>query len=334
MFRVKTTTEVDLGLRLAYWSDIVSDAYVQLECEAAAGKTTIEGSVAITQLATLCLTQVTATAQRVHRTPAKISQSTEDYFLVSIQTSGHGVVVQEGREAHLAPGDFALYDSTRPYVLAFDGDFQQYVLMLPGRLLRTGFPSAEQLTANTVRGQHGAGHLMLSMIHTLAVDVGTLAPESACPIAESVIQILIAGLSTLPAAKQTPLSQLCLYHLERIKACVRKRLRDPQLTVASIAAELKMSSSTLHRTWGAQTCSLGDWIWAQRLDAAHRDLCDPGMLGRNVSEIAFSWGFNDAAHFSRAFRLRFGCTPREVRPRAAGGNALLTRNKFQNRSRV
>jgi hypothetical protein len=37
----------------------------------------------------------------------------------------------------LAPGDFALYDSTRPYQLTFDGAFQQFVLKLPGPTLRT-----------------------------------------------------------------------------------------------------------------------------------------------------------------------------------------------------
>jgi len=49
------------------------------------------------------------------------------------------------------------------------------------------------------------------------------------------------------------------------------------------------------------------------LDAARRDLCDPGLAASSVSRIAFSWGFNDAAHFSRAFRARFGCSPRELR---------------------
>jgi len=32
-----------------------------------------------------------------------------------------------------------------------------------------------------------------------------------------------------------------------------------------------------------------------------------------VGEIAYGRGFNDAAHFSRAFRERFGCSPREWR---------------------
>ena len=310
---VLSTADVQPRQRLAYWSDVVCNTYVQIECEAPAEATTIEGSVAHAQVATLGLSLVTAAAQCVHRTPQKISQSSEDFFLVSIQTAGRGIVEQDGREAHLAPGDFALYDSTRPFTLRFDQSFQQYALMLRGSLLRSELPSTERLTASAVSGQRGAGHLLINMVRTLAESIDTLAPESAAAVADSVRQILIAGLSTLPAAKQAPLSTLRAYHLERIKACARARLHDPTLTVASIAAELKMSSSTLHRAWGLEGCSIADWIWAQRLDGAYRDLCDPSLLGRSVSEIAFSWGFNDAAHFSRSFRLRFGYAPRDVR---------------------
>lgn len=39
--------------------------------------------------------------------------------------------------------------------------------------------------------------------------------------------------------------------------------------------------------------------------------------GRPVGEIAYGRGFSDAAHFSRAFRERFGCSPREWRQRIA-----------------
>jgi AraC-like DNA-binding protein len=170
-----------------------------------------------------------------------------------------------------------------------------------------------RLTASTVSGQRGAGHLMINMIRTLAADIETLAPESAAAVAESVTQILIAGLSALPLARQQPLSQLRAYHREQIKACVRAHLREPGFGVADVAARLRMSPSTLHRVWAGEACALGEWIWAQRLDAARRDLCDPGMGARSVSEIAFGWGFNDAAHFSRAFRSRFACSPRQMR---------------------
>ena len=157
------------------------------------------------------LSCVTATPQIVRRPPAKIARASEDYFLISIQTQGEGVIVQDGRSAHLVPGDFALYDSTRPYELRFDAPFQQYVLRLPGPTLRTELCQTQRLTAGTVSGQRGAGHLMINMIRTLAADIGTLAPESAAAVAESVTQILIAGLSALPAARQAPVSQLTAY---------------------------------------------------------------------------------------------------------------------------
>jgi AraC-like DNA-binding protein len=69
--------------------------------------------------------------------------------------------------------------------------------------------------------------------------------------------------------------------------------------------------------WGGEGCSLSDWIWSLRLDAAKRELCDPAQAARSISEIAFACGFNDAAHFSRAFRARFGCPPRDLRPRTS-----------------
>ena len=274
--------------------------------------------IAAARRAPLDLSRVTATAQRVHRTPARIARATEDYFLVSIQSQGEGYVIQDGRAARLGPGDFALYDSTCPYELRFDGPFQQYVLMMPGPTLRTALRDTQRLTATTVSGERGAGHLMIGMIRTLAADIETLAPESAAAVADSVTNILIAGLSALPGAQPASVSQLAALHREQIKGCVRARLRDPGLTVAAIAKLLRLSPSTLHRAWSGEPSSLADWIWSQRLDAARRDLCSPGLARRSVSQIAFHWGFNDAAHFSRAFRARFGCAPRELRARALG----------------
>jgi AraC-like DNA-binding protein len=315
MSQLLTTQAVEPSRQLAYWTEMVCDTYVQLDCDAAADARTIEGEIAVDQLATLQLSRVTATAQHVRRTPARIAWASEDYFLVSIQSRGNGAVVQDGRGALLTPGDFALYDSTRPYELRFDGPFQQYVLKLPGPTLRTALRDTHRLTATSVSGARGAGHLMIGMIRTLTADIDTLAPESAAAVADSVTQILIAGLSALPAARRPALSHLTALHREQIKACVRTRLREPGLSVAGIAAQLRLSPSTLHRAWLGEPCSLADWIWAQRLDAARRDLCDPTLDARSVSEIGFSWGFNDAAHFSRAFRARFGCAPSELRAR-------------------
>jgi AraC-like DNA-binding protein len=318
MAQILTTASVAAHERHAYWADAICDAYVQLEFDALAPDSQTEGEIRIDSLSTLQLSRVTATAQHVRRTPAKIARSSEDFFLVSIQTLGQGVVVQDGRAASLAPGDFALYDSTRPYELVFEGDFQQYVLMLPGATLRSELRDTQRLTASTVSGTRGAGHLMINMIRTLAQDIQALEPESAAAVAASVTNILIAGLRALPGAPHSSMSNLVSFHLEQIKAYVRQHLDEPGLCVGQIARELRMSTSNVHRVFAGEACSVSDWIWALRLDRVQRDLCDPGLLGKSVSQLAFARGFNDAAHFSRAFRARFGCSPREFRARQIG----------------
>ena len=42
-----------------------------------------------------------------------------------LQTRGNAVISQDGREAAMSPGDFAVYDSIRPYTLRSDDDSQK-----------------------------------------------------------------------------------------------------------------------------------------------------------------------------------------------------------------
>jgi hypothetical protein len=203
MNQLLSTEAVPRNQRLAYWTDMICNVYVQLGCDAvhdgAGGD--FEGSIRQHTLPGLDVSVVTSAAQRVMRTPGHISRSGDDCFLVSIQARGQGVVRQDGRDAVLAAGDFALYDSTRPYELLFDKAFEQIVLKLPGERLRSELHDTEALTATTVSGREGAGHLLLGMIRTLREDIDTLQPASALAVANGVQSILVAGLQTLPAAR-------------------------------------------------------------------------------------------------------------------------------------
>ena len=116
----------------------------------------------------------------------------------------------------------------------------QFVLKkLPGPTLRTALRDTQRLTATTVSGGRGAGHLMIQTIRTLASDIGSLAPQSAAAVvADSVSQILIAGLATPPTATQVSVSHLTTYHREQIKSLVRSRLAElaasPTLTLLEV----------------------------------------------------------------------------------------------------
>ncbi|MBS0454147.1 MAG: helix-turn-helix domain-containing protein [Proteobacteria bacterium] len=310
-----STDAVPRAQRLAYWTDMICNVYVQLACDAVrpddAGG--FSGHLRQHTLPGLDLSVVTSSPQSVTRTPSHIARASDDYFLVSIQARGRGVVRQDGRDAVLEVGDFALYDSTRSYQLLFEDAFEQIVLKLPGERLRSVLRDTEALTATTVSGREGAGHLLLGMLRTLREDIYTLQPASALAVAEGVQSILVAGLQTLPALRAPSLSNLTAYHLARVKRRIDEQLDEPLLSVGSLALELGLSESQIHRLFKNEPVTVSRYIWERRLDACSRDLLDPRLAGRPLAEIAYARGFNDAAHFSRAFRDRFGCSPREWR---------------------
>ena len=164
------------------------------------------------------------------------------------------MVRQDGRDAVLSAGDFALYDSTRPYQLLFGDDFEQIVLKLPGDRLRSDLRETETLTATTVSGREGAGHLLIGMIRTLRDDIDTLQPASALAVANGVLNILVAGLQTLPAARSAGTDATSLPTTWRASSgCIDDAVGRPGVVGrAGIAAELGLSASHVHRLFKSE----------------------------------------------------------------------------------
>jgi AraC-like DNA-binding protein len=309
---ILTTDSVKASERLEYWTDMICSTYVRLACDAVQ-RPDFSGSIVNHQLPGLSLSVVRSCPQRVLRTSREIANSTEDYVIVSIQTKGSGVISQDGRDARLLPGDFAIYDSTRPYVLNFADDFEEIVLKLRGDHLRSAVRGTENLTATTVSGQAGAGHVLIQMIRTLTEEVDALDAAPAEAVASGVVNILVAGLQSLPACRGAELPSMAAFHLRRVKQLIDERLREPNLCVPAIAAQLGISIGHIHRLFKYEPLPPTQYVWNRRLEACARELLDPRRDNASIAEIAFSWGFNNAAHFSRTFRERFRCSPSEWR---------------------
>ncbi|MDY0066471.1 MAG: helix-turn-helix transcriptional regulator, partial [Steroidobacteraceae bacterium] len=68
--------------------------------------------------------------------------------------------------------------------------------------------------------------------------------------------------------------------------------------------------------------TFSQYLLEHRLERCRSALERPRDSARSITEIAFECGFNDASHFSRAFRSRYGLSPREFRRAAVGSDAV------------
>jgi AraC-like DNA-binding protein len=74
-----------------------------------------------------------------------------------------------------------------------------------------------------------------------------------------------------------------------------------------------MAARTLHRLFEEEPCTVTGYIRSCRLEGVRRDLADPLLAHRSVAAVAARWCFTSPAHFTRAFRARYGVNPSAVR---------------------
>ena len=300
--------------RIAYWRDVVCETFVALDCRSTL-RERFRGSIVSHDVGGLNLTQVNSDAHTVVRTKKLIAQSSDDMMLVSFAIQGHGSVVQDGREARLDPGDLALYDTTRPYELLFDGPFAQWVLKVPRAEVHRRLGTPEALTAARVPGAAPLGRLTRDFLAGFAALPATTLHSVQERLAGQVLDLIAMALTEhVPARASQSAYRTVL--ATRMRGFVEQHLHRADLDGAAIAGAFRVSARSVRDVFAADGTTPGRYILARRLERARTLLADPAQHRRAIGEIAHAAGFADPAHFSRSFRAAFGQSPREAREMA------------------
>ena len=102
--------------------------------------------------------------------------------------------------------------------------------------------------------------------------------------------------------------------MERIMKAINKNLADSDFNVEMLTTEVGISRAQLHRKMKEMTgISTSEFIRNIRLEQAARLLKEQKL---NITQVAYTVGFSNLAHFSTLFRKHFGVAPSEY----ANGN--------------
>jgi AraC-like DNA-binding protein len=107
----------------------------------------------------------------------------------------------------------------------------------------------------------------------------------------------------------------------RAKRYIRERLEDPALDPETISRDLGLSRRSLYRLF-EPTGGVQRYIQNARLDRVYAILTS-GDESQSIAGVASRFRFESKGAFWRAFRLRFGMTPGDVR-REAGAPAPIS----------
>jgi AraC-like DNA-binding protein len=298
--------------RLAVWQDIVCDTFVGLDCRSDMDEA-FWGSVSQSAVGPATFTRVDSCAQRVFRTPSRIARASEDFVLVALGNSGVNGVYQDGREAVISAGQFTIYDTTRPYELRFDDSFSQTILQMPRKLLQQRIGAFDTLTATTFSSDRPLERLAYEFLLGMSKTIDQVDLATATRLLDQALDLVAMAFADRRRERSPDQSFHRSALLYRLKNYILTHLRDPELSMPRAAAAIGISPRYASDLMAAEQTSFRSYVQLQRLERCRRDLADPAHAARHVGDIAFAWGFNDLAHFSRIFKQRFGASPREWR---------------------
>jgi AraC-like DNA-binding protein len=290
--------------RVGYWSDLVWRSFGRLRSDTY-GDEDFNGQIALLDLGEVRLCRLQAARHRVVRTAA-VGGSDPGYLKMVIQRRGCSLFEQGGRTARLKPGDWSLYDTTRSYIVSAPNPVDLHILLLPRFGILRGRSDLEEMLVHRLRGRTGMARLAGIAIERALEDAGAGAinPQAG----EEIVELLHFALIEQSGGRLPQMRRSIMR--DRIKQHVDERLGDPELSIESVASAFNCSKRLLHKAFELEGRTLRDYIWDSRLESARRSL-ETAAPGRGaISGIAFASGFNSAAHFSRAFRGRYGVSPR------------------------
>ena len=115
-----STFGLDQRRKLAHWNDYATDSFNPLVSDPADVRT-FNGSISRTAVGDITVADVYSDAQVVRHSRAHVARTRHSNFFLQLQLEGESINRQNGREACLKAGDFALCDSTREYEIVFPG---------------------------------------------------------------------------------------------------------------------------------------------------------------------------------------------------------------------
>jgi AraC-like DNA-binding protein len=307
MPRIWSTANVHPRDRVACWVDGLCDTIVHVDCEPRRDQPFF-GELRADSAGEICAATYSSVGQVVARSPRKIGQRPSDMLTLGVQLVGQTFGSQDGRDLLLRPGDLVLYDMTRPFRLAFSGNFVRTTLIFPRAALRRRLGAAERFIGRSIDGTMGVGGMLSPLVRELPSRLDTVPVAVRERVAENLLDLIATAF--LSQGEGAPLSTEMT--LVRVKLWIETHLSEG-LSAERIAGVCRISARHLSRLFEREGTSPMRYVWDRRLTRCHRDVTDPAMRGRPVGEIAFAAGFNDLSHFSRAYRARYGCAPRDAR---------------------
>lgn len=297
--------------RTDYWSAGIAERFFPMQVDTSASPS-FDARLVSGAVGPIALGAIQGRPHRVVRTQKMIASADPESILLYLLMRGAVRLEQDERNCQLHPGDMACHDTSRPS--AFEGReaFEVLVFSVPRWFI--GVP-AESIARRSATAPVRAGASLTSLAGPFLSGLARTALEGdglrgieAEGAAEMILPLLRTAFAAEALSETYAPSGALLARMQRYAI---EHLHQPDLGPERLGRAHFVSTRYVHKLFAASGTGVSEWIRDRRLEGATAELRE--SPGTPIAVVAARWGYLNPASFSRAFRDRYGCAPRDIR---------------------
>lgn len=304
--------------RFEVWKESISCIF-DVDADADTRREDFFAAVDASMFGPVMVARTTSRGQRWERSSSTIARDGMDHYMIQLYETGGQRLSTGGAELEQPIGGLLVYDLSRT-VEARSGTFTNLSLIVPRGML------AETLVAPDDRHMQSlsAAEPMVAMLRDHMLSLTRLSPRmsaaQAAAVVPATVALTAACLNTSGHRAPAAAAGVAFASMLAARRLIDDHLGDERLTPDWLARRLGVSRAKLYRMF-EPVGGIAQYIRDRRLQRAMLELRDEEFRQHPIYEIALRAGFGSETTFGRAFRQRYGITPRDVRH----GNADVRR---------
>lgn len=237
----------------------------------------------------------------------KLTADGRQNYMLTIHESDYEVTVGS-RELKVARGDIVVVSETlhQSFMLP---QTRLHAIVLNRRQMLDIVPAIDRQPIHHVPVS-ASGATLLSGYARLLLE-GPILDDAGSRLVAGQLHHLAALALQGKATSTTDLSGIGSARLALVREFMARNLTDPDLDIAAVARRQGVSPRYVQQLFEREGTTFSQFLRDSRLDLARSAI--EAADGRTIAAIAFDCGFGDLSHFNKAFRQRFGRTPRDVK---------------------
>jgi len=246
-----------------------------------------------------------------YRSKSDASDSETEVLTIQLVVSGREFMKLGEQQAILSQGDIFIWDSTQSMSFEVVQPLHKISLVVPLQRLKDWLPGRWKSLPRKMNQCDPGTAILSSFLQELARVDYQATPLRQAALTEAAVAMLVAPMSDQDISFVGKPA-----HLDIVKSKIMRQLRDPTIDLEAIAKSNRISLRYLHKLFESEGCTPWRFVTRERMSACYRDLVNPVLQQRSITDIAFSWGFSSVTHFSRKIKAEYGSSPSQLRAAA------------------